>query len=171
MDTISRKNFLKMSALGFGALIVPNSLFAYEGNKNFAHKVRVGLIGVGMRGQNHIDVLGRRDDVEIVAFADPQQRMLKDAQAVLAKNGRPAAKEFSEGDYDFRNLLKMNNLDAVIISTPWKWHKIQGIEAMKAKKIVGMEVSGAIKLQDCWDYVKAYEETKVPIFMMENVCY
>jgi hypothetical protein len=34
-----------------------------------------------------------------------------------------------------------------------------------------MEVSGAIKLQDCWEFVKVYEETKVPIFMMENVCY
>lgn len=59
MNSISRKNFLKMSALGFGALIVPNSLFAYEGNEPFAKKVRVGLIGVGMRGQNHIDVLAK----------------------------------------------------------------------------------------------------------------
>ena len=49
MDHISRKNFLRMSALGFGALIVPNSLFAYEGREPFAKKVRVGLIGVGMR--------------------------------------------------------------------------------------------------------------------------
>ena len=171
MDSISRKNFLKMSALGFGALIVPNSLFAYEGNKPFAKKVRVGLIGVGMRGQNHIDVLAKRDDVEIVAFADPQKIMLKGAQDILVKNGKPAAREFSDGDYDYRNLLKMKNLDAVIISTPWEWHKIQGIESMKARKIVGMEVGEALKLQDCWDYVEAYEETKVPIFAMENVCY
>lgn len=97
--------------------------------------------------------------------------MLKGAQDILIKNGRALAKEFSEGDYDYRNLLKMKNLDAVIISTPWEWHKIQGIESMKAKKIVGMEVGGALKLQDCWDYVEAYEETKVPIFAMENVCY
>ena len=34
-----------------------------------------------------------------------------------------------------------------------------------------MEVCGAIKLQDCWDIVDAHEKTKVPIMVMENVCY
>ena len=65
-----------------------------------------------MRGQNHIDVLAKRDDVEIVAFADPQKIMLKGAQDILVKNGKPAAQEFSDGDYDYRNLLKMKNLNS-----------------------------------------------------------
>jgi hypothetical protein len=42
---------------------------------------------------------------------------------------------------------------------------------MKAGKIVGMEVCGAMKLSDCWEFVKTYEETKTPIMMLENVCY
>ncbi len=172
MDNFSRRNFIKTAGLaGFGALILPNSLFAYSGNQNFTKKVRIGMIGVGMRGQSNLEILAKRDDVEIVAFADPNPIMMKNAQKILEKNQLPLAKEFSNGDYDYRNLLNLNNIDAVIISTPWEWHKIQGIEAMKAKKIVGMEVCGAIKLNDCWDFVNTYEETKVPIFMMENVCY
>ncbi|WP_415328121.1 Gfo/Idh/MocA family protein [Chryseobacterium sp. MMS23-Vi53] len=171
MDT-SRRDFIKTAALAsFGALILPNSLFAYPENFSAGKKVRVGFIGVGLRGQEHVKLLAKRDDVEIIAFADPNKTMLAASQKILKNNNKPAAQEYSNGEYDYKNLLKSKNIDAVVIATPWEWHLPQGTEAMRAKKIVGMEVSGAIKLQDCWEFVKVYEETKVPIFMMENVCY
>jgi len=47
----------------------------------------------------------------------------------------------------------------------------QSVDSMKAGKIVGVEVCGAIKLQDCWDFVDTHEKTKVPIMVLENVCY
>ena len=62
-------------------------------------------------------------------------------------------------------------IDAVLISTPWEWHKVQGVEALYAKKIVGMEVGGALNLNECWEYVKTHEATGTPLFAMENVCY
>jgi hypothetical protein len=34
-----------------------------------------------------------------------------------------------------------------------------------------MEVAGANKLQDCWDFVNTHEKTKVPLMVLENVCY
>lgn len=129
------------------------------------------MIGVGMRGQSNLSILAKRDDVEIVAMADPDPRMMKSAQNILTKNKKATAKEFGNGDHDYRNLLKLANVDAVIISTPWEWHKIQGLEAMKAKKIVGMEVGGALTVDECWDYVKVSEQTGMPVFAMENVCY
>lgn len=169
---VTRRNFLSTTAaVGFGALILPNSLFSYNINFQIDKKVRLGFIAMGYRGQAHLEEMLKRDDVEIVAFADPDPRMLAMGQKLMAKFNRPPAKEYANGDYDFRNLLKDPTIDAVIIASPWEWHKIQGVEAMYAKKIVGMEVCGAMTLEDCWDYVKAYEETKVPIMMMENVCY
>ncbi|WP_326984462.1 Gfo/Idh/MocA family oxidoreductase [Chryseobacterium sp. MYb264] len=167
----TRRNFIKTTALAsFGALVLPSSLFSYSKGFTADKKVRVGFIGVGLRGQEHVKLLAKRDDVEVVAFADPNKIMLAASQKILKDNNKPQAQEFSNGAYDYRNLLKLN-IDAVVIATPWEWHLPQGVEAMKANKIVGMEVSGAIKLEDCWEFVKAYEETKVPIFMMENVCY
>ncbi|HRP89394.1 MAG TPA: gfo/Idh/MocA family oxidoreductase [Edaphocola sp.] len=65
----------------------------------------------------------------------------------------------------------MKNIDAVIISTPWEWHSVQTLDAMDAGKIVGLEVCGALNLKECWQYVDKYEATKIPIFIMENVCY
>lgn len=170
----NRRDFIKTASLaGFGALVLPNTLFGNSlyPQQQTLHKVRVGLIGVGLRGQNHLELLAKRDDVEVVAFADPSPIMLKKAQEFLVKNNKPIAQEFSNGDYDYRNLLQLKNIDAVVISTPWEWHHKQGIEAMQSKKIVGMEVGGAMTLGECWDYVKTYERTKVPLFAMENVNY
>jgi hypothetical protein len=124
-----------------------------------------------MRGQSNLDILAKRNDVEVIAFADPNPIMMANAQKILANNNATKAQEFGNGEYDYRNLLQLKNIDAVLISTPWEWHKIQGLEAMKAKKIVGMEVGGALDLQECWDYVKTHEETGTPLFAMENVCY
>jgi hypothetical protein len=34
-----------------------------------------------------------------------------------------------------------------------------------------VEVCGAIKLQECWDVVNASEQKKIPVMILENVCY
>ena len=51
----------------------------------------------------------------------------------MAKYKQQPAKEFGNGVYDYRNLLNDSSIDAVIISSPWEWHRIQGVEAMYAK--------------------------------------
>ncbi|MFY0099746.1 hypothetical protein ABTQ08_19985, partial [Acinetobacter baumannii] len=81
------------------------------------------------------------------------------------------AVEFTNGNHDYKNLLARNDIDAVIIATPWEWHIPQAIDAMSAGKIPGVEVCGAIHLQDCWDVVNKSEQTKIPVMMLENVCY
>lgn len=156
---------------GFGALVLPNSIFANSLDISNSKKVRIGMIGAGLRAQEHIRHLSKRQDAEVVALADPNPNMIKTSQDILQKNGKKKAKEYSNGNFDYRNLLKDKNVDAVIISTPWKFHRDHCVESMKAGKIVGMEVGGAMDVDECWDYVKAYEETKIPVFMMENVCY
>ena len=168
----SRREFLRTTSIaGFGTLLIPNSLFALSTLAFKGKKVKIGLIGVGLRGQSNLEILAKRDDVEIIAFADPQSIMLSAAQKILSKNNKPTAKEFSNGEYDYRNLLNDTGIDAVLISTPWEWHKVQGVEALYAKKIVGMEVGGALNLNEFWEYVKTHEATGTPLFAMENVCY
>lgn len=167
----TRRNFIKTSALAGAGLMIPDTLFGSSFPLFGDRKIRIGMIGVGLRGQSNLDILAKRDDVEVIALADPQPRMMAAAQKVLANNKKPAAKEFGNGDYDYRNLLQMGQLDAVMISTPWEWHKVQGLDAMRAKKIVGMEVGGALTTGECWDYVNTFEKTGTPLFAMENVCY
>ena len=134
-------------------------------------KVRIGIIGTGMRGQNHIEMMLERSDVDITALADPDPRMLADALALIQKAGKPVPDTYPKGNYDYRNLLKRTDVDAVIIATPWEWHVPQAIDSLQAGKIPGVEVCGALRLQDCWDIVNASEKTGLPVMPLENVCY
>jgi hypothetical protein len=165
----NRRNFIKTSAFTGAALSLTNSIKALSSSKK--EKVRIGMIGVGFRSHEHMGNFLQRDDVEIIAFADPQQRSIDEALKEYKKYRQNEPIIYKNGDYDYRNLLKRDDIDAVLVCSPWEWHSVQAIDAMNAGKIVGMEVCGAIKLQDCWDVVNTSEKTKIPLMMMENVCY
>ncbi len=165
-----RREFLKQTAItGVGLAFLPSSLKAFASEK--LAQVRIGIIGTGLRGQLHLSEMLKRADVEVTAIADPDKKMLGMAQALVRKFGKKAPVEYSNGDHDYKNLLKREDVDAVFIATPWEWHIPQGVAAINAGKIVGMEVCGAIKLQDCWDIVNASEKANIPVMALENVCY
>lgn len=133
--------------------------------------MRIGIIGSGFRSHEHLSNFLQREDVDVTAIADPQQRSIDEVLKVFTKYNRPQPAIYNNGNYDYRNLLKRDDVDAVVICSPWEWHILQGIDALNAGKIVGLEVCGAVKLQDCWDIVNTSEKTKLPVMMMENVCY
>lgn len=165
----SRRKFIQTTALAGAAFsILPSSsLFA----RDHTQKVRLGFIGVGLRGQNHLNLALRRNDVEVVALCDIQQRMLDMSLNLVQKTGKPKPQVILEGPYGYRKLLENKNIDAVIISTPWEWHTIQCLDAMNAKKIVGCEVITGSTLEECWELVQTSERTGMPLMMLENVCY
>jgi predicted dehydrogenase len=167
--TFNRRQFLQHSAMAGIGLALTENIMAQTAAKK--EKVRIGIIGSGFRSQEHIGNFCQRPDVEITALADPQERSIKEAITEIKKYNRPEPAVYKNGDYDYRNLLKREDVDAVVICSPWEWHIPQAIDAMNAGKIVGLEVCGATKLQECWDVVNTSEKTGIPVMMMENVCY
>ena len=167
---MNRRKFIRQSGMASiaGAYSL-SGIRAYAATQK--DRVRVGIIGTGMRGQNHIEMMLERSDVDIVALADPDQRMLADALTLIKKAGKAEPATYPKGNYDYKNLLKRSDVDAVIIATPWEWHIPQAIDSVQAGKIPGVEVCGAIQLQDCWDIVNASEKTGIPVMALENVCY
>jgi hypothetical protein len=170
MMSYDRREFIKKSFLS-GATLSLTNLDLKTLAEEKATKVRLGFIAVGLRGQTHLGEMLKRNDVEIVAMADPDKKMMAAAQSLILKYKRKAPKEYSNGPYDYRNLLKHTDIDAVFVSSPWEWHLAHGVEALEAGKKVAMEVCGAVKLQDCWDFVNASEKNKMPLMALENVCY
>ena len=169
-QNIHRREFIRNSGLaGLSVGLSINHLSAFVPIQKT--KVRIGLIGVGLRGQEHVRLMADRDDVEIIAMADPNKQMMADSQNIIAKAGKKAAIEFGNGNTDYKNLLKRDDIDAVIIATPWEWHIPQAIDAMEAGKIPGVEVCGALELKHCWDIVNTSERTHIPAMILENVCY
>jgi predicted dehydrogenase len=167
---MNRRKFIRQTGMASiaGAYSL-SSIQAFAASQK--DKVRIGIIGTGMRGQNHIEMMLERSDVDITALADPDPRMLADALALIQKAGKPVPATYPKGNYDYRNLLKRTDVDAVIIATPWEWHVPQAIDSLQAGKIPGVEVCGALRLQDCWDIVNASEKTGLPVMPLENVCY
>ena len=137
-----------------------------------AQKVRIGLIGTGLRGQNHLELLLRRADVEVTRICDVDAGMLQSAKALVAKAGKPQPSVFTGSPYAYQDLLKTKNLDAVIIATPWEWHAPMILDALEAGiTYVGTEVVLGITLDDHWQVVHAAEKYKAQVMMLENVCY
>lgn len=130
-------------------------------------KIRLGLIGLGGRGYGLLTILVRMDNIEIAAISDNyEDRRLNAIKEIEAVTGK---KPYSTGDY--KDIIHMKDIDAVIISTSWADHTNMAIDAMKAGKYVATEVGGAYSIDECWQLVKTHEETGIPCMMLENCCY
>ena len=166
---IDRKEFLKKTtAFGLGATLFPKMKAIQETEKEV---VRLGFIGTGLRGQWLLDLASKRDDVVVPAICDIDNHMIDRTLRILKRNNKDAPEIYKSGDEDFLNLVKRDDLDAVIIATPWEWHHPMAVAAMRAGKHVGVEVPAAITVEDCWDLVDVSEKTGMECMIMENVCY
>jgi predicted dehydrogenase len=165
---MNRRTFVKNTGLATAGFVLPSAnLFAGPDPQ-----VRLGIIGVGLRGQMHLDNALRRKDVNVIAICDVDDRMLDMAANVFKKNNKPVAKVFKSDPYAWKKMLELKELDAVIIATPWEWHTPMILGCLDAGiKYVGTEVVLGITLQDHWDVVKAAEQHNAHVMMLENVCY
>lgn len=167
---MKRKEFIRKTGLAAASLsILPaTDLLARNNDK----PVQVVIIGVGLRGQDHLALLLLRNDVDVVAICDIDERMLNSAKAEVVKSGKKMPRIFTGNEFAWKNMLEMKGIDAVIIATPWEWHTQMIIGSLEAGiKYVGTEVVLGITLQDHWDVVKAAEKHNAQVMMLENVCY
>src|SRR5271169_6017375 len=105
----SRRTFLKQAALGTAAVL------AYPTSKVLGanDRIRVGMIGVGDRGNDLLGQIRAVHGVEVVAMADVYSRRRDQAKSKV-----PGIQTFD----DHRRLLDMNDLDAVIVASPLHIH-------------------------------------------------
>jgi predicted dehydrogenase len=165
----TRRNFIKNTSMaGVGLLTVPSFAKTIYSN---ADKINIGLIGVGLRGTNHLRNLLLRKDVNLTAICDIDPNRIDIAKDLIMKSNGKAPKVFGANDYDYRNLLELTDVDAVVISTPWLWHTRMTVDAMKAGKFAGVEVSASNTLEECWDLVNTHESTGTHMMILENVNY
>lgn len=168
---MNRKEFVKTSSLAAAAIMFGpvTTVFARPGDA----KVRIGLIGLGARGSGHLDLLCRRDDVELVAVCEVEPRALENAKKYLSKSGKRMPEIFTGDNNAWKRMLEIKGgLDGLVIATPWELHKPMIIGAMEAGvKYIATEVILGITLQDHWDVVRAAEKHNAHVMMLENVCY
>jgi predicted dehydrogenase len=166
----SRRDFVKTTTLlGAGIALAPT--MAFEMSNKSKDKLNIALIGVGLRGTNHLSNLLQRTDVAIVAICDIDAKRIDLCLDLIKKASQPSPKTFGKDTLDYRNLLDDASIDAVIISTPWLWHTRMAKDAMLAGKYTGVEVSAANTMEECWDLVNTHEQTGSHLMILENVNY
>ncbi|MDR2753918.1 MAG: Gfo/Idh/MocA family oxidoreductase [Oscillospiraceae bacterium] len=134
-----------------------------------AKTIRVACIGLGPRGLGQMKELLNVPGVGVCAVCDQcEDRALEGAAAVEERTAqRPAIYT------DYRRLLKKEgeSLDAVLCCTTWITHSRIAVDAMRAGCHVAAEVGGAASMGECWELVRASEETGKFCMLLENCCY
>ncbi|MBS1750985.1 MAG: Gfo/Idh/MocA family oxidoreductase [Bacteroidetes bacterium] len=166
---MKRRSFVRNATLATAAI-------GFNSFQNFTPKagqnVKLAIIGVGLRGQAHLDNALRRADTDVVAICDIDERMLGMATDLIKKSGKKMPQVFKGDVYAYKKLLEQKNIDTVLIATPWEWHTPMIIDCLRAGiKYVATEVVVGITLEDHWAVVREAEKQNAHVTMLENACY
>lgn len=132
--------------------------------------VRVGFVGLGMRGPGAVERFTYIDGVAITALCDKYKERAEAPQQYLRDAGMPEATLYY-GDEGYKALCESNDVDLVYIATPWQMHVTIALYAMEHGKHVAIEVPCANTVAECWQLVDAAERNRVHCTILENCCY
>jgi predicted dehydrogenase len=182
---ISRRGFMKCAAMGGAGVVFANEVVPTDSSASTTDRanatmigvpfeareqVRLGIVGVGGRGTSLLHDLLAIEKVEIKAICDLVPEKVARAQKAVTNAGQPQPRDFSKGEWDFKNLTKLD-LDIVYIATPWNWHVPMALNAMQNGKHAAVEVPACSTLKECWDLVDTSEATRKHCVILENCCY
>ncbi|MCG3128762.1 MAG: Glycosyl hydrolase family 109 protein 1 [Phycisphaerae bacterium] len=180
----SRRDFIRYGTLaGVGAAIGVSAAGCASTHRNLStrpapdfatppiERLRVGFVGVGGMGSNHVSQFLKCPGVEIRAVCDIVPEKVARIADQVEKAGQPRPTGYSRGPRDFERLCQTEDLDLVFTATPWEWHVPVCVAAMKAGKHAATEVPAAVTLDECWQMVETAEKHHKHCVMMENCCY
>jgi len=117
----TRRDFLRQTALGTAAFLAYPPARVLGAND----RVRVGMIGVGNRGQDLLEEVKAVPNVEVVAIADVYRGRFREAKKMA-----PGIATFD----DHRRLLDRKDVDAVIVASPLHTHTRHFLDTLAAGK-------------------------------------
>ncbi len=183
-NDLKRRDFIKMgAAAGLGLAVTGLAIEGCEqGDRKLSTKpglpavdpidtVRIGFVGVGNQGSNHVKNFLRIDGVKIKAVCDKLPDRVEKIQKWVLDAGFSKPNGYSNGEYDFVRMCEQEELDLVFTATPWNWHVPICAAAMKNGKHAATEVPAAVTLDECWDLVETAEKYTKHCVMMENCNY
>ena len=133
--------------------------------------VRVGFIGLGMRGPGAVRRWCQIEGTEIVALCDISYEGIEKSQKhIAAANRQPAAEYYGDSEV-WRELCQREDIDLVYIMTDWKNHAQMAIYAMECGKHVAIEVPAAMTMAEIWALIDTSERTRKHCIQLENCVY
>lgn len=160
-----RRKFIHFSAISTLGIQAASSVHAAESAEP---TVRIGMIGMGNRGCSLLDILLGLKNVKIPAICDINPNRFDYSFQIFEKAGQAKPETYGTDENAYEKLIARNDLDAILIATPWNWHAKMAVSAMKAGKYTGVEVPAAITIEECWELIDTQEKTGIPCMMLEN---
>jgi predicted dehydrogenase len=133
--------------------------------------VRIGFIGLGMRGPGAVRRFTFIPGTKIVALCDLHADRVEKTQTILDKAGLPHAAAYSGSEDAWKELCQRDDIDLVYIATDWKHHAEMMIYAMEQGKHVACEVPSAMNLDEIWAIINTAEKTQKHAMQLENCVY
>lgn len=196
-ESLKRRAFLKNSALAGLFMGLPGAIFGKTKPETLEEKierltaprpavnepviglrvspikqVKVGMIGIGQRGSGLLGLVNALypDKAKVTAVCDIREKRIDVAMEILKEKGQKPA-TYTGSEDAWKEMVRRDDIDLVIIATPWELHAPMAIEAMRQGKHAASEVPIALTIEDMWKLVDTAEETQRNCMMLENVCY
>lgn len=132
--------------------------------------VRVGFVGLGMRGPGAVERFTYIPGTHIVALCDYEQARAERCQEYIRKAILPPAAIYS-GEEGYKAVCEREDIDLVYIAADWDHHFPIAKYALEHGKHVAIEVPSAMNLEQCWELINLSETTRKHCFILENCCY
>lgn len=132
--------------------------------------VRVGFVGLGMRGPGAVERFTHIPGTHIVALCDYEKERAEKCQKFLQDASLPKAVIY-DGEEGYKALCERNDIDLVYIATDWIHHFPIAKYALEHGKHVAIEVPSAMNLKQCWELVNLSEKNRKHCTILENCCY
>lgn len=142
----SRREFIKQAALGSAVLLVYPSARVLGAND----RVRVGMIGVGGRGQDLLKQVLEVPRIELVAIADIYSRRRDEAKALA-----PGIQALD----DHRRLLDMKEIDGIVVASPLHVHARHFLDTLAAGKDLYCEKAMTWSIPEAQECLAAAKES------------
>ena len=133
--------------------------------------VRIGVVGIGMRGYHALRVLPAVPGAKITAICDLREEAVKRGQERLASEDQPFAQEYYGEEESWKGLCEQEDVDLVYICTDWLHHAPIALYAMEQGKHVAIEVPAALDMDEIWALINKAEEKRLHCMMLENCVY
>ena len=154
---MDRRQFLQAAATSSVAAGLSRSVVAADRELQQPEKpLRVALIGSGWYGKVDLLRLLQVHDADVRAVCDVDSKMADEAAATIAERQKSGQTPKTYSDY--RELLKSESLDAVLIDTPDHWHALPTIDACNAGLDVWVQKPISVDIREGQAMVRAARE-------------
>ena len=133
--------------------------------------VKVGIVGLGMRGYAAARRYTFVEGAKIVAICDVEPDRVEKTTKMLAEKGVTSVKTYSGSEEVWKEMCRQEDIDLVYVTTDWTHHAPIGIYAMEQGKHVAIEVPAAMTLEEIWGLVNTSERTRKHCMQLENCVY